>query len=114
MENITGTRRGRPRKSAQLPVDAEQAKSASNDNIRDRETSGTGITSPAESNGTSQGLSYLGLIDLVKSKNSHSYRISCVIHPEADGVVITDNMGNIRTEKGECAYQLNTGEVIKI
>jgi hypothetical protein len=53
-------------------------------------------------------------VKLVLAKNSHDYRISCVIHPDADGVIETPNLGNIRTDKGIASYQLNTGEIILI
>lgn len=52
------------------------------------------------------------MIKYVKDNNSADKRISLVIHPDADGLIITDNMGNIRTEKGLSAIQLNTGEII--
>lgn len=54
------------------------------------------------------------MIQYVKDNNSADKRISLVIHPDADGLIITDNMGNIRTEKGQSAIQLNTGEIVRV
>lgn len=54
------------------------------------------------------------MIQWVKDNNSSDYRITKVIHPDANGLIITDNLGNIETEKGLSAIRLNTGEIIKM
>jgi hypothetical protein len=110
MENITNPRRGRPRKAAPVPNIIGEGEDAISIDSGNGEIGATGDRTQENASGTS----WVQLVELVKSKNSHSHRISCVIHPEAEGFIQTDNFGNIRTEKGECGYQLNTGEIIKI
>jgi hypothetical protein len=110
MENVTNPRRGRPRKNTPVPNNASEGADASGIDSGNWETGATGNRTQANA----KRATWLELVELVKVKNSHSHRISCVIHPDAEGLVITENLGNIRTEKGECGYQLNTGEIIKI
>lgn len=114
MEERTSARRGRPRKDSPTHNAVGEGESPSPIDIRERETSGNGHAVQAVNTGKSPGCSFAELVEIVRKKNSHDYRISCVIHPEADVVIQTDNLGNIRTEKGSCGYQLNTGEIVLI
>lgn len=114
MENSTATRRGRKRKNPPANNATGEGESQVAIDTGEREVGGTGYVVQAVSARKSEGCSFAELVEIVKQKNSHEYRISCVIHPDADGVIQTDNLGNIRTEKGECGYQLNTGEIIKL
>lgn len=47
---------------------------------------------------------------IVHSLNSWERRISCVVHPDAVGIVESDKFGGIRTEQGEPGYVLQSGE----
>lgn len=51
---------------------------------------------------------------MVHGLNSWERRISCVVHPEAVGIVESDKFGGIRTEVGPAGYVLSTGERIAI
>lgn len=51
---------------------------------------------------------------MINRLNSWERRISCVVHPEASGVVESEKFGNIRTEVGPAGYILSTGERIKL
>jgi len=52
---------------------------------------------------------------MVIIKTSHEHRIACVIHPHAVGLVHTEQLGCIRTRRGERpGYVLNTGEIINL
>jgi hypothetical protein len=51
---------------------------------------------------------------MVHSLNKWERRISCVVHPEAVGVIESDRFGGIRTEVGPAGYVLQSGERIKI
>lgn len=55
-------------------------------------------------------MAYAELIALVHQLNSWDRRISCVVHPEAVGVVESERFGNIRTEVGPAGYVLQSGE----
>ena len=114
MEERTAKGRGRPRKNPPTHNAVGEGESPSPIDIRERETSGDGQPLPSVHDGKGEGCSFAELVEIVRRKNSHDYRISCVIHTEADGVIQTDNLGNIRTEKGLCGYQLNTGEIVLI
>lgn len=59
-------------------------------------------------------MGWIELIALVHSINSWERRISCVVHPEAVGVIESDKFGGIRTEVGSAGYVLSTGERIKL
>lgn len=54
------------------------------------------------------------LIAMVHALNSWDRRISCVVHPDAVGVVESAKFGNIRTEHGPAGYVLSTGEKINV
>lgn len=46
--------------------------------------------------------------------NSWERRITCVVHPEATGVVESERFGNLRTEQGPAGYVLQSGERIAV
>lgn len=50
----------------------------------------------------------------VHSLNRWERRITCIVHPEAVGIVESDKFGGIRTEVGAPGYVLSTGERIAI
>ncbi len=54
------------------------------------------------------------LISHVHAVNSWDRRITCVVHPEAEGIVVSEKFGGIRTEQGPAGYVLSTGERIAI
>lgn len=47
---------------------------------------------------------------LVHKANSWERRITCIVHPDAEGIVHSDKFGGIRTEVGPIGYVLSTGE----
>ena len=51
---------------------------------------------------------------MVKSRMAQGQQISCVIHPDAHGLVVTVREVFIRTRCGAPGYQLGTGEIIEI
>lgn len=53
-------------------------------------------------------------MSIVHSLNSWERRITCVVHPQAVGVVESDKFGGIRTEQGEPGYVLSTGERVTL
>ena len=114
MEELATKRRGRPRKDSPRDNITGEGESVIGIDAGKRETGGSGYVIQEVATRKSQGCTFAELVELVKQKNSHDHRISCVIHPDADGIISTDNLGNIRTEKGECGYVLNTGEFIKL
>lgn len=59
-------------------------------------------------------MGWLDLIALVHRLNSWERRITCVVHPEAGGVVETERFGNIRTEQGEPGYVLQDGTRVNV
>jgi len=50
----------------------------------------------------------------VKSINRHDRRVSLVTHPDAVGLILTEQWGNIRTEVGPAGYVLNTGDRVEM
>ena len=114
MEDLAPKRRGRPRKDSSRNNAVGEGENLPANDIRDGETGGNGAYPQADNGGKGEGVSYADLVKLVLAKNSHDCRISCVIHPDAEGVIETPNLGNIRTDKGIASYQLNTGEIILI
>lgn len=114
METVTPTRRGRPRKTAPVPNNAPEGEDAPNVDIRNGEAGGTGLEAQEELVRQGEGVDFGKFVEFIKKINSHSYRVSCVFHPDGGEVIHTENLGNIRSETGEVGYQLNTGEIIKI
>lgn len=114
MEAVTSKRRGRPRVNLPVSDDAAKDSNASPDNAGIGEACKSGFGTQTEPIAETEKLDWLGMIEYIKSINSHSHRVSLVIHPDANGLIITDNMGNIASEKGIHGYQLNTGEIIRI
>ena len=51
---------------------------------------------------------------MVHRLNTWERRITCVVHPEAVGVVESERFGNIRTEQGPAGYVLSTGERVTL
>jgi hypothetical protein len=52
---------------------------------------------------------------MVLGSHCREHQIATVWHPEAVGEVLeSQNLGNIRVLVGEAAYQLSTGEVVKV
>jgi hypothetical protein len=53
-------------------------------------------------------------VAIVHSLNRWERRITCVVHPEAVGVVESDKFGNLRTEVGPAGYVLSDGKRIAL
>lgn len=51
---------------------------------------------------------------IVHSMNSWDRRITCVVHPEAVGIIESDKFGGIRTEQGPAGYVLQSGEKVTL
>lgn len=51
---------------------------------------------------------------MIHELNSWERRISCVVHPDAEGIVESPKFGGIRTEAGPAGYVLSTGEKIDL
>ena len=114
MEENTTPRRGRKRANPPVLDNAIQAEVTLADHIRNRQIGNDGLGTQAVSDGSSKGLCWLEMVEYVLKHNSHSNRITLVSHPEANGFIETNNLGNIATVKGNQFIQLNTGEVVKI
>lgn len=78
---------------------------------------------PLESPRVAQGMAHLflqpvmpwpELVALIHKLNSWERRITCVIHPEAVGVIDSAMFGGIRTQQGPAGYELSTGERIAL
>jgi len=54
------------------------------------------------------------MVRTVLERHGRDHQIAAVFHPDAEGDVLETKHGNIRVCKGDSAYQLTTGEVIKI
>ena len=114
METVTPARRGRPRKAAPVPNNAGEGENAPHLDIRNGQAGETRSEAQAKPVRQGERVDFAGFVKFIKSINSHSYRVSCVYHPDGGEIIHTDNLGNIRSEKGELGYQLNTGEIIRI
>lgn len=112
MDEQPSKRRGRPRKTVDIPDAVEEGEDATNVNTGDGQIGETGTPARTEPEGSRKAIGWLELVELVKDKTRHDYRISCVIHPDANGLVNTEHMGSIRTLIGEPGYQLDTGEIV--
>lgn len=51
---------------------------------------------------------------MIHGLNSDDRRISCIVHPEAVGIVDSERFGGIRTEVGSAGYVLSTGERVTL
>jgi hypothetical protein len=51
---------------------------------------------------------------MVHGLNSWERRITCVVHPEAVGIVQSERFGGIRTECGPAGYVLQSGERVTL
>lgn len=114
MEKVAGKGRGRPRKDLSVSVDIVEGESSPNLDNGERETGSTGFEAQADVIRPSKRFDWSELVDYVIKHNRRDYRIMCAFHPEASGFIETQDLGNIRTEKGDVAIELNTGEIIKL
>ena len=112
MDEQPRKRLGRPRKTLAVPNAAAEGEDAINVHFRDGQAGEAGTTARTITEGQGKSLGWLELVAIVKERTSHEYRIACVIHPEANGIVETEHLGAIRTLIGEPGYQLNTGEIV--
>jgi len=51
---------------------------------------------------------------MIHRLNSWERRITCAVHPEAVGIVVSEKFGGIRTEQGPAGYILSTGERVTL
>jgi hypothetical protein len=51
---------------------------------------------------------------MIHAMNSWERRITCVVHPESDGVVESERFGGIRTERGPAGYVLQDGTKVTL
>lgn len=119
MENITSTRRGRPRKAVAVPNAVAEGQDASSLDPGNGEASGVQPEARAIDGGQDKGwaskfpVNSEQLCEFVLAANSWERRIVTVFHPEPHTDVFhTDKFGGIRVEKGEPGYQLQNGELI--
>ena len=59
-------------------------------------------------------IGYAQLEAYVLSRINHEHRASLVTHPDAKGLIQTQQWGNIRTEVGAPGYVLSTGERVDV
>jgi hypothetical protein len=53
------------------------------------------------------------LVAIVHSINKPERRITCIVHPEATGIVDCPKFGGIRTERGPAGYMVSIAEKAK-
>jgi hypothetical protein len=111
MAKLTSKRRGRP--PSTLPDDrinrqAEGDNAASDGN---RDAGGTRTTAQTDISGEGQRNSWLGLKKAVIEEKS---TVATAWHPIAREAIIGTNNSDVRVLVGESAYQLSTGEMIKL
>lgn len=51
---------------------------------------------------------------MIHRLNSWERRISCVVHPEARGIIECEKFGGIRTQVGPAGYVLQSGEKVTL
>lgn len=51
---------------------------------------------------------------LVNERNRRGHQIVAVFHPDASGQPFETSFGCVRAERGQPAYQLTTGEVVRV
>lgn len=110
MEEQPSKRRGRPRKSLDLPNAIEEGADASSIDSGDGEAGAVGATAPANTAG--QGEGWLGFVDRVKACTHDGLRH--VYHPNPESELILRDNGNLNVFTGDIKGQLNTGEFIEI
>lgn len=51
---------------------------------------------------------------MIHGINSWERRVSCIVHPQAEGIVHSEKFGGIRTEVGPAGYVLQSGERVNL
>jgi hypothetical protein len=112
MDEQPSKRRGRPRKTVDVPDPAAQTQAANHDHDGDRQVGEAGAS--AQANDGRPAESWVEFVDRVKAAFAADPRLRSVWHPEpAEWLIVTDN-GNLHVLQGERKGQLNTGEHIEI
>ena len=122
MATVTSLGRGRQSngrgRQGKVMVDADHAsQSASNNGARDRDgqTSTAPAWTPAHATGKTGGVSRaLSFSDLISTLTDEPRLIASCWHPEPNLSVISLNAGDVRVLVGEAAYQLSSGEIVRL
>lgn len=111
MEKLTSKGRGRPRKAISNVGAADQVETSPTINNGHGQDSASGTHAPAQSSRAGEGLSLNELIKLVQNCDD---LIATAWHPDAVQDTINTNKSDVRLLKGDPAYQLSSGKIIKL
>jgi hypothetical protein len=112
MENITGKRRGRPRKIVDLSNAAKEGARAFAEHFRNREAGKSGDRAPEQI--TASGPSWEELVTRITDNKSWKHSVAMAFHPEPKDDYIKTVCGFVRVMKGPAGYTLNTGETVNL
>jgi hypothetical protein len=114
MENKPTARRGRPRKNPPEHNATVEGESVIANDTGDGEASNAGLGVSGEAVASAEVHEWHSFEAMIKSKHSLKYQIRTVWHPKPESALILTNQGNIAVQTGDCAYQLNTGEMCTV
>jgi hypothetical protein len=114
MEDKPTKRLGRPRKVVPGADHVGEGQGKPDHDDGDGQARADGVGAQEDASPESQGVSWPELVAIVHSLNRWERRITCVVHPEAVGVVESDKFGNLRTEVGPAGYVLSDGKRIAL
>ena len=113
MEINTSPRRGRPRKTVDVPNAIEEGADATGDNAGNGQAGSVGIEPSPVSNGQTEGFSGF-LARVLAAHEASGYLIRTAYHPDADEEIIIHGNGSIPVFKGpEGAFDGN-GNAVEI
>src|SRR6188768_811904 len=115
MEDKSPKRRGRPRKAVPGVDDAGSNPASAEivDGVGQAGDAGVAAPEPDDTE-QGEGVSWHELVAIACSINKWDRRISCLVHPEAVGIVDCPGFGGIRTEVGSAGYVLSNSERIEL
>ena len=110
MDELTSTRRGRPRKALLLPNAIEEGESAPVSVIEYGALGDTGLGAQEEPRGPD----WDALVTALTSNKSHKKSIAMAYFPDPLEPWVNTPTGWVRVTEGEPGYTLNTGETVRI
>lgn len=109
MENVTSTRRGRPRKDMDLSGNASQSTFEHNADTTDGQVGAVGSGTQAVSD-----RSFKSLVESVKAYKVMYDSVAMAFHPNPEETMIETAKGWVRVGIGEAGFQTNRGIFVKL
>lgn len=112
MAELTGKRRGRPRKNLDVPNAAAEGEDASNADDGIRETGGDRHTLPEDDGAEGPGMDWNRFVDVIRAKTYGKGRenVRICFHPAPESEIIAGDW-NVIVRQGQVGYLTSDGKM---